>query len=172
MLQSIGSHQAEPVLRWLAYGLLDRGGDTNPARADLPADRPGRRNLEVRDKIRADWLGGKGSSEATAEMLQTIRQGSAADTSEKVLELLNQGVAPRSIWDALFDGAGELLMREPGIRSLHAITCTNAVHFAWRHCSSEATRRYLLLQNAAFLPLFRGQSKEKAHIDELQPTPL
>src|SRR5437016_6819104 len=86
-LQSIGWHHAEPVLRSLAYGLLDRGGDTNPARADLPADRPGRRNLEVRDKIRADWLGGKGSSEATAEMLQTIRQGSAADTSEKVLEL-------------------------------------------------------------------------------------
>ena len=170
MLQSIGWHHAEPVLRSLAYGLLDRGGDTNPAKADLPADRPGRRNLELRDKIRADWLGGKASSEATVEMLRTVRQGSAADTSAKVLELLNQGVAPRSIWDALFDGAGELLIREPGIRSLHAVTCTNALHFAWQHCASDATRRYLLLQSAAFLPLYRGNSREKARIDELEGT--
>ncbi|PYL01820.1 MAG: hypothetical protein DME19_00320, partial [Verrucomicrobia bacterium] len=64
------------------------------------------------------------------------------------------------------------LMREPGIRSLHAVTCTNALHFAWQHCGSDVTRRYLLLQNAAFLPLYRGNSKEKIHIDELQATPL
>ncbi len=155
-LQSIGWHHAEPVLRSLAYALLDRAGDANPAKNDLPADRPGRRNLELRKKIRADWLAGKASTEATAELLQTSRQGSAQDTSEKTVELLNRGVAPQSIWDALFDGAGELLMREPGIRSLHAVTCTNALHFEWQHCGSEETRKLLLLQSAAFLPLFRG----------------
>src|SRR5882724_3284644 len=133
-LQSVGWHHAEPVLRSLAYALLDRTGDANPAKSDLPADRPGRRNLELRKKIRPDWLAGKVSPEATAEMLQTLRQGSAQDTSEKAVELLNRGVAPQSIWDALFDGAGELLMREPGIRSLHAVTCTNALHFEWQHC--------------------------------------
>ena len=113
-LQCIGWHHAEPVLRSLAYALLDRGGDANPAKNDLPADRPGRRNLELRDQIRADWLDGKTDPGATTEMLQTIRQGSALDTSAKVIELLEHGVAPRSIWDALFDGAGELLMRQPG----------------------------------------------------------
>ena len=171
-LQSIGWHHAEPVLRSLAYALLDRTGDANPASNDLPADRPGRRNLELRDEIRDDWLDGKADPEALTGMLQAVRQGSAADTSAKVKELLNRGVAPQTIWDALFNGAGELLMREPGIRSLHAVTCTNALHFAWQHCSSDATRRYLLLQNAAFLPLFRGASKEKTHIEELQATPL
>src|SRR5882724_11377327 len=43
-LQCIGWQHAEPVLRSLAYGLLDRGGDSNPAKADLAADRPWRQN--------------------------------------------------------------------------------------------------------------------------------
>src|SRR5437667_10706474 len=171
-LQSVGWHHAEPVLRSLAYALLDRTGDINPAKSDLPADRPGRRNLELRKKVRPDWLAGKLAPEATEEMLQTLRQGSAQDTSEKAVELLNHGVGPQSIWDALFDGAGELLMREPGIRSLHAVTCTNAPHFEWQHCGSEETRKLLLLQGAAFLPLFRGNPPEKIHIDELQATQL
>src|SRR5213083_359029 len=83
-LQSIGWHHAEPVLRSLAYALLDRTGDTNPASNDLPADRPGRRNLELRDEIRDDWLDGKADPEALTGMLQAVRQGSAADTSAKV----------------------------------------------------------------------------------------
>src|SRR6266478_633067 len=40
-LQSVGWHHAEPVLRSLAYALLDRTGDVNLAKSDLPADRPG-----------------------------------------------------------------------------------------------------------------------------------
>src|SRR5262252_4608180 len=44
-LQAIGWQHAEPVLRSLAYGLLDRGGDSNPAKGDLAADRPWRENL-------------------------------------------------------------------------------------------------------------------------------
>jgi len=171
-LQCIGWHHAEAVLRSLAYALLDRTGDGNPARNDLPADRPGRRNLELRDKIRAGWLGGKAEAAATVEMLSAVRQGSAVETSEKVVELLNRGVAPQAVWDALLNGAGELLLREAGIRSLHAITCTNALHFAWQQCASDAIRRYLLLQNAAFLPHFRGNAPEKTHIDELQAAPL
>jgi len=171
-LQCIGWQHAEPVLRSLAYALLDRTGDANPAKNDLPADRPGRRNFELRANLRDDWLDGKVERAATTEMLQAIRQGSAVETSAKAVELLNRGVAPQSIWDGLFDGAGELLMREPGIRSLHAVTCTNALHFAWQHCGSDVTRRYLLLQNAAFLPLYRGNAKEKVHIDELQAAPL
>ena len=172
-LQCIGWHHAEPVLRSLAYAMLDRTGDTNPARSDLPADRPGRRNLELRKKIRPDWLAGKVAPEATAEMLETLRQGSAQDTSEKTVELLNRGVAPQSIWDAFFDGAGELLMREAGIRSLHAVTCTNALHFQWQHCGSEETRKLLLLQGAAFLPLYRGNRPDQgARIDQLELAPL
>src|SRR5437667_4808584 len=92
-LQSVGWHHAEPVLRSLAYALLDRTGDGNPGKSDLPADRPGRRNLEWGGTIRADWSGGKISGGATREMLNTLRHGSAVDTSGKVVELLKNGVA-------------------------------------------------------------------------------
>jgi len=173
-LEAIGWHHAEPVLRSLTYALLDRNGaKENPAKADLQADRPFRRNLVAAKKIPAGWLDGKTSAEATAEMLQTIRQGSDSDASDKVIELLNRGIGPQSIFDAFFDGAGELLMRAPGILSLHATTCTNAMHYAWQHCRDEETRRLLLLQNAAYLPLFRGKNKDAgARIDELEPMAL
>lgn len=172
-LQAIGWHHAEPVLRSLAYALLDRMSDPNPAKNDLPADRPGRRNLELRTKFRPDWLAGKVAAHATEEMLRTLRQGSSVDTSEKVVEVLGRGTSPQSIWDALFDGAGEMLMREPGIRSLHAVTCSNALHFEWQHCNTDETRKYLLLQCAAFLPLFRGGREDKGvRIDQLEPASL
>jgi hypothetical protein len=169
-IEVIGWHHAEPILRSLVYGILDRDRDKNPAQADLPADRPYRRNLEAVKNIRDGWLDGKPSTEATTEMIKAIRDGSAKDTSEKAIELLNKGVAPQSLFDAFFNSAGELLMRAPGILSLHATTFTNALHYAFQHCRDEETRKLLLLQNAAFMPLFRGNSSDKGlHIDELGP---
>lgn len=171
LLEVIGWQHAEPVLRSLVYAMLDRDGEKqSPSKADLPADRPYRRNVERVKEISSNWLNGKPSSDATLEMLKAIRDGSAVDTSAKAIELLNRGVAPQSIWDALFDGAGELLMRQPGILSLHATTFTNASHYSWQHCRDDETRRLLLLQNASFMPLFRGNSKDKGiHIDTLEP---
>jgi hypothetical protein len=171
LLEVIGWQHAEPVLRSLVYAILDRdGAKENPSKADLPADRPYRRNLETVKEISANWLNGNASSDATREMLKAIRDGSAMDTSAKVVELLNKGVAAQSIWDAIFDGAGELLMRQPGILALHATTFTNASHYSWQRCRDDETRRMLLLQNAAFMPLFRGGSKDKGiHIDTLEP---
>lgn len=170
-LQAIGWQHAEPVLRSLALGLLDRGGDQNPAKGDLAADRPWRTNRAVVAKIRSDWLEGKPSDSATTELLDVLRHASPEEASGKVIELLNQGVAPKSISDALFVAAGELLMRRPGILSLHASTSTNALHFAFQNSANDETRRLLLLQNAAFLTLFRGDgdSLRPLKLDEFQP---
>ena len=173
-LEAIGWQHAEPILRSLAYAILDRvGAKENPAKADLPPDRPFRSNLENLQKIRAGWLEGKPSAAATGEVLEAIRHGSAIDLSDLTVRLLNEGVAPQSIFDGLYNGAGELLMQTPGILSLHATTFTNAVHYAWQHAQSDETRRLLLLQNAAFLPLFRGNNKDKGlRIDQLDAAPL
>lgn len=169
-LEVIGWQHCEPVLRSLAYALLDRSGAReNPANADLPADRPFRQNLEMVRRIRNGWLDGKPSAVATAQLLQSIRTGSSSDTSELTMKLLNEGVAPQSIFDGLFNGAGELLMQAPGIFSLHATTFTNAVHYAWRCVHSDETHRLLLLQNAAFMPLYRGNREDNGlHIDTLE----
>ncbi len=172
-LEAIGWQHGEPILRSLVYAMLDRvGAKENPAKADLPPDRPYRRNLERTKEIRAGWLGGKPDADATREMIAAIRDGSAQDTSAKALELLNKGVAPQSLWDAYFDGAGELLMRQPGIAAIHATTFTNACHYSFQHTRDEETRKMLLLQNAAFLPLYRGGKDDGNHIDTLEPVAL
>lgn len=170
-LQAIGWQNAEPVMRSLALGLLDRGGDQNPAKADLPADRPWRANQSAVAKIRADWLEGKPSEAATTELIETLRHASPEEASNKVIEILNRGIAPQSITDAFFAAAGELLVRRPGILSLHASTSTNALHFAFQNSANDETRRLLLLQNAAFLTLFRGDgnSLKQVKLDELEP---
>jgi hypothetical protein len=173
-LQAIGWQHAEPVLRSLAYALLDRGGSRdNAATADVSTERPFRRNLEALGTIRPEWLDGKPDAQAAADLLQATREGSTTDTSAKTIELLNRGVAPQSLFDALFNAAGEFLMRAPGILSLHATTFTNAAHYAWLHCRDEDTRKLLLLQNAAFMPLYRPNTPDKGiRIDTLEPAPL
>ena len=172
-LQCIGWHHCEPVLRSLAYALL-KHEDGNPAQADPAPDRPWRHNLERARTIRDDWQGGRPDPAPAADLLETLRQGSAEEACDRVVELLNRGVAPQSLWDALFDGAGELLLRQPGIVSLHAVTSTNALHFAYQSSGNDETRRLLLLQNAAFLPLFRGVMGGRGRlgerrIDQLEP---
>lgn len=169
-LQTIGWQHAEPVLRSLAYALLMHSGG-NPAEDDALADRPGRVNHERLKQIRATWNGGDHRQDTVMEMLAVLRSGTWDDASAKVVELLNRGSAPQALWDALFQGAAELLMRRPGIVSLHACTTANAMNHAFRHVADDATRRFILLQTASFLPLFRGDADEKARvsIDRFEP---
>ncbi len=168
-LQNIGWQHAEPVLRSLAYALLEHGGE-NPADNQYEADLPGRKNGELLKTIRGDWRSGEVKKEATAEMLAVLREGNWGDASQKVVELLNRKMAPQSVWDALFQHAGEMLMRRPGIVSLHACTATNAMHYAHRQTFNDETRRFLLLQNAAFLTMFRqrGGVKEGVSIESFE----
>ena len=65
-------------------------------------------------------------------------------------------------------------MREPGLVALHAVTSTNALHFAYETSTSDETRRMLLLQNAAFLALFRSSpaGRDAVKIDLFEPLPL
>jgi hypothetical protein len=105
-----------------------------------------------------------------------LREGSWESAGEFAVESLNRGVAPRSLWDAIFEGAGELLMRRPGIATLHAVTTTNALHYAFQNVTEDRTRRFLLLQAAAFIPLFRATAGLNTGggiaIDTLEPTTL
>lgn len=172
-LQCIGWQYSEPVLRSLAYALLMHEGD-NPAKRDAEEDRPYRRNLELVTKITPEWRDGQLDQGATNELLHTLRQSSPDDACNLVVEILNRGVSPQSVWDALFLQSGELLMRQPGIVSLHTVTTTNAMRYAYQASGDDETRRLLMLQNAAFLPMFREAMKGRgrvgdAAIDELQP---
>lgn len=157
LLQTIGWQHAEPVLRSLAYALMAHGG-SNPAGRDALADRPGRKNLERVKRIRVTWNGGENRPETAGEFLSVLRSGSWDDAAEKVVSLINAGSSPQPLWDAMFQASGEILMRRPGIVALHSVTTTNALHYAFRHAADDETRRFLMLQNASFLPLFRDDA--------------
>lgn len=172
-LQCIGWQYAEPVLRSLAYALLKYDG-ANPAQSDTVPDRPGRDNAKRLTMIPDSWQDGKVDSGGTKTVLAALRQAKAADMCQQVVELLNKGIAPQSIWDGLLLGAGELLMRQPGIVGLHTVTTTNALRYLYEASGIDQTRRLILLQSAAFLPLFLEAMKSRGkvdddRIDELQP---
>jgi hypothetical protein len=176
-LNVVGWQYAEPVLRSLAYALLARENASNPAENDHEADRPGRTNLARAQKLRDDWQQGKVDSQATHDLLATIYDGDWSPLCDQVIETINRGVAPQSVWDALLVGSGELLMRQPGIVGIHTLTSTNAMRYAFSACRDDETRKLLLLQNAAFLTLFRGAMKGRGNlgdqkIEELQPADI
>jgi hypothetical protein len=174
-LQTIGWRHAEPVLRSLAFAILQHE-EGNPATRDAAPDRPWRENLPRAGRIREGWQRGRVTPSATTDILAAVRTGSSAEASERAVVLLNQNVDPSSVWDGIFLGAGELLMRQPGIVGIHCVTSVNALHYGFQQSASDETRRMLLLQAAAFLPLFRqnmqgrGQLPDR-RIDTLEPLP-
>jgi hypothetical protein len=170
-LNTIGWRHAEPVLRSVAFALLSHDA-ANPAKSDLEPDRPWRENLKRAATIRAGWQRGKVAPEASADLLAAERTATPADAAAKVVELLNHEVDPASVWDGLFLAAGELLMRQPGIVSLHSMTSINALHYAFQTAGDDETRRMLMLQAAAFVVMFRQSLKvgdaAAARIDTLE----
>jgi hypothetical protein len=169
-LHVIGWEHAEPVLRSLTYALLMRG-NVNPADSDQPTDRPWRRNLERVKQARQDWTGGDPDPAAAGALLATLRTGTPDDLGAEVLRLLNRGVAPASLWDGVFAGAGELLMRQPGILGIHCVTAANALRYAYDTSGDAGTRLMMLLQAASFLGMFREMmdgNLSAARIDRIE----
>src|SRR5207302_11409318 len=70
-LQAIGWQHAEPVLRSLAYGILDLQGDKEASPVG-PYDA----NLENARKVREGWQVGRVDERATRAMIATLRQAS------------------------------------------------------------------------------------------------
>ncbi|MHB1425875.1 MAG: hypothetical protein ACYC3I_22145 [Gemmataceae bacterium] len=169
-LQAIGWRHAEPVVRSLAYALLDRGNNENPSEHDYDADRPFRDNQKRVAEIGPLWRERRRlSKEASAELLETLRTAQPSEGSAKVVELLKKGIHPDSIWDGLFLTAGELMMRQArAIVPIHCVTSTNALHFAYQTSASDETRRLLMLQSAAFLPMFRQAMMGRGKLAEVK----
>ncbi|HEV3167519.1 MAG TPA: hypothetical protein VGZ22_26155, partial [Isosphaeraceae bacterium] len=165
-LQAIGWQHAEPVLRSLAYGVLDLQKDTKKE-----AVGPYEVNLENALKIRDDWQGGKRDPAATRAMLQTLREAKSEDAGAEVVKHLNNGVSADSLWDAVILAGNELLMQNPGIVAIHAVTSANALHFIFNAAGDDNNRRLALLQAAGWIPLYRQRAKPAAGlvIDAIAP---
>ena len=166
-MQTIGWRHAEPFLRSLAFALLEHEGG-NPAKRDDTRDRPGRDNLKLATELAKLDRGGKPSPEAATDLLVTLREASARDAGTKVAALLTKGIHPASVWDGLFLTAGELLARQPGIVGLHCVTSVNALHFGYQTSADEVTRRFLMLQAASFLALFRQEMMNRGKLSDMR----
>ena len=162
-LQAIGWEHAEPVLRCLAYGLLDLGNDRPGPIGPYEA------NLKNAAEIGDAWQTGAPDPDATLALLQTLRQATPEEASAEAVKLLAKGVAPGSIWDAVLLFSSELMMRNPGIIALHATTAANSLHFIYGASGDETTRKLALLQAVGWQPLYRERIKgpEPVAIDAL-----
>ena len=166
-LQTIGWRHAEPFVRSLAYAMLSHEAG-NPAKRADEADVPFRENLKRAGRIRPDWQRGTITPAATTDVLAVQRKGTPAEACEQVVTLLNKKIDPASVWDGLFLTAGELLMRQPGIVGLHCVTTANALHYAYQVSASDETRRLMMLQAAAFLPLFQKAMRGRGKLSDLR----
>ena len=149
-LQTIGWPNAEPVLRSLAFGILDREGDQGRNSVG-PYDA----NLALSKTINENWTRGKPDPSATLALVQALRTAKPEAASADVAALLNRGVSPDSLWDGVLMAGSELLLRKPGIIALHAMTSANALHFIFGASGDDTTRKLALLQAAGWLALFR-----------------
>ena len=118
------------------------------------------KSSQARDVEEGNWTMG-----AVAAMLDAVRGASWDESSARVVELLNAGAGARAVWDGIFSGAAEMLMRKPGIITLHAVTTANALHYAFGQVRDDATRRLLLLQAASFMSLFRQRGEVSGGTD-------
>lgn len=167
-LQTIGWQHAEPVLRSLAFGTLDRMKDLKKEPVG-----PYEANLERAMRVREDWQTGRLEPNATKSLLAAFRQASPEDASAAVFEAIDSGISPDSIWDALVLRGGELMMLKPGILPIHAVTSTNALHYIYRAAGSPTIRLLALAQAASWSALFREAIKppEGPSLTAIEPIP-
>jgi hypothetical protein len=168
-LNTIGWQHAEPVLRSLAFGLLDLQGDSHRAPAG-----PYQHNAELATRVREGWPVGTKDQSATVDFLNTLRAATAEEAGTAALDHLNRGIDPGSLWDAVLLAGSEMLMNAPGIIPLHAVTAANALHYIYFASGVATTRLLCLLQAASWMPLYRArlQKAPTLRIDTIEPIDL
>ncbi len=162
----IGWHHAEPVVRSLCYAILNHTGDPNPATADLEVDRIGRTNWDRVGKLSKHWLSTERKPVESATVVKAMRTATPEQASDLVVELIESGTHPDSIYDGVMLAAAEMVSRQAAIVPLHAVTTSNAMRYLYRRVSKPRVRQWLLLQNAAFIPHFRDSAEARGKLGD------
>jgi hypothetical protein len=165
-LQAIGWQHAEPVLRSLAFALLDRQG-----RPGTDVVGPYASNLEVATTFPEHWRTGIEDRGASDHVLDELRHVTPSAAGSGLMEYINGGVSANAVWDGVLKSANELLLRKPGIIALHAVTSVNALHYVFGAAADETTRRLALLQAASWAAMFRESVGDAPafKLNELEP---
>lgn len=166
-LNVIGWEHAEPVLRSLTFALLNHSGESNPATHQHKADAAWRVNEQLADRLPENWQAGKLDSGFTKELIAGTRSSDPEAISQIAMKGLESGVGPQSVWDGVFVGAMELLMRQPGIIGLHGLTTANAVRFIYDTTQNESLKRKLVLQACSFNPYFLESAQGRGRLSNI-----
>jgi hypothetical protein len=150
-LNTIGWQQAEPALRFVVQDLFNLGY-VKPDVYLKPNTARMERHL---GKLPAGWAGLKGDRVATRELFALLRDGKPTEACDLVTKQLQSGITAQAIWDAVHLATAELMVRHRSgwglaSRPLHANTSTNAMHYAFRACTTPRTRLLVLLQAVAW----------------------
>jgi hypothetical protein len=171
-LHAVGWQYAEPVLRSLVLAQLDFKRDQKLNGYAL-ADQCYEGNLK-RAKSMPRWESGAADPQATRSIVAAIRQASPGEACADVAARLAKGQAtPASVWDAVHLAGAELRVRArkgAALASIHSVTSTNALHYAWLTASDPADRALLLLQAVGWMGQFRTASS--ARPDDLREFPI
>ncbi len=167
-LEVIGWEHAEPIVRSLAYAILNHQGDENPAKHDYAVDRAGRENWQRVVDWQTPWTDGRLDQAATLDMLQMLRSAEPTDAAAQVMKQLRGGLHQRMAGDAVALASAELVMRQPGIVPLHAVTTTNALNYLMSSVADDRLRKWLMLQNVSFLAHFTEAAKSRGSLENLQ----
>ncbi len=165
-LEVIGWQHSQPVVRSLCYAILNHNGDPNPATSDLDVDRVGRTNWMRAEKISNGWLSAERKSVESETVLKELRTATPEQAADFVVQLLDSGCHADSIYDGIMLAAAELVGQQPSIVPLHATTTSNAMRYLYRSVSDQKTRKWLLLQNAAFIPHFRDAAQARSRLGD------
>jgi hypothetical protein len=178
-LDAFGAHGEEEVLRSVALAL-------GLHYTDPPRDLDGTwaQSRAAGATLGPDWQRATAPEREDAvvsELLAVLRSATPGAAVAAAADALRRGAGARAIWDAQLASSAELLFNHPtGVEALHAVTASNAAHAAFRRTRDDATRRLLVLQNAARVADFHAYAAHWAvkrkrpamftlRIEELEP---
>ena len=172
-LDTIGWEFAENPLRYLVARNVH--SETND-----PTYEATRQRVEATfPKLPLDWCAADADAPATCALYEEIRAARTDAAAGLVCEQLSSGkVKAGSVWDAVHLAAVELAARfntREVIRGwpVHAVTSTNALHFAFRTVMDGATRLLILLQAVCWVSeKMTGLSLKNGRLRDLRITTL
>ena len=175
ILTLLGWEHREAVLRSLVAAIQNRDRGPNTVTTEEEFDAAGRQNLVLLREIPDTWPQGRRDPAASRDMLSVLREADTLQASRAAAGLVQDGISPMSIWHAIHAASAELMLTDPDIVPLHAQTSAHALHYASRETGDVVTQQLMLLQAAAFVPLFRARVRGEdrlASLEAIEPIPV
>ncbi len=167
-LDAFGWGCGETVVRALARGVAEAGGSPETLVPYPTSVAWTRRGVD---------LGGTSRDRTRVfELLAASRELGPEAFRDATVDALAGGLSPDAVWDCLLAAGAEIILRGNGGVGLHCFDAMNALRIGSTRVTRPEIRALMLLQAAAWVPLYRRQGKNwvdpifhSIDIDKLEP---